>query len=223
MLEAADEIGGGTRIQRGDRARAAARPLLGVPPDGRRARSSCRRWSSSGTGCTGASRRSTARIRSTTAAPACCTARSRPPPPDSARDGAPVAALFGRTSARFDALSEDIMGPLLRVPHHPLTLARFGAPTVLPAVSAGPGVSHRRGPRTVRRGRRARLPAVEPPADVGDRARHHHRRAPARLAGGRGRVAVDHRRAGRAARRPRRQDRDRDARRRRPRSCRSPT
>ena len=25
------------------------------------------------------------------------------------------------------------MGPLLRVPHHPLTLARFGAPTVLPA------------------------------------------------------------------------------------------
>jgi phytoene dehydrogenase-like protein len=41
--------------------------------------------------------------------------------------------LFSRTSTRFDALSEDIMGPLLRVPHHPLTLARFGAPTVLPA------------------------------------------------------------------------------------------
>ena len=41
--------------------------------------------------------------------------------------------LFSRTSRRFDALSDDIMGPLLRVPHHPLTLARFGAPTVLPA------------------------------------------------------------------------------------------
>jgi phytoene dehydrogenase-like protein len=41
--------------------------------------------------------------------------------------------LFGRTSERFDALSEDIMRPLLRVPRHPLTLARFGAPTALPA------------------------------------------------------------------------------------------
>jgi len=41
--------------------------------------------------------------------------------------------LFGRTSESFDALSEDIMRPLLRVPRHPLTLARFGAPTALPA------------------------------------------------------------------------------------------
>ena len=42
-------------------------------------------------------------------------------------------ALFDRPSKRFDAISDDIMGPLLRPPHHPLTLARFGAPTVLPA------------------------------------------------------------------------------------------
>jgi len=48
-------------------------------------------------------------------------------------DGSRWRALFGWTSARFDALSEDIMGSLLRVPHHPLVLARFGAPTVLPA------------------------------------------------------------------------------------------
>jgi len=41
--------------------------------------------------------------------------------------------LFGQPSARFDALAEDIMRPLLRVPKHPLLLARFGAPTVLPA------------------------------------------------------------------------------------------
>jgi phytoene dehydrogenase-like protein len=41
--------------------------------------------------------------------------------------------LFSRTSRRFDVLSDDIMGPLLKVPHHPLTLARFGGPTVLPA------------------------------------------------------------------------------------------
>lgn len=42
-------------------------------------------------------------------------------------------ALFDRPVARFDALNDDIMGPLLRVPHHPLTLARFGVPTTLPA------------------------------------------------------------------------------------------
>ena len=42
-------------------------------------------------------------------------------------------ALFDRPSKRFDAISDDIMGPLLRLPHHPLMLARFGAPTVLPA------------------------------------------------------------------------------------------
>ncbi len=48
-------------------------------------------------------------------------------------DGSLWRALFGWSSARFDALSEDIMGPLLRAPHHPLMLARFGAPTMLPA------------------------------------------------------------------------------------------
>ncbi|MGH9061937.1 MAG: phytoene desaturase family protein, partial [Acidimicrobiales bacterium] len=51
-------------------------------------------------------------------------------------DGSRWRLMFGRPSARFDALSPDIMGPLLRVPKHPLTLARFGAPTVLPASTA---------------------------------------------------------------------------------------
>jgi phytoene dehydrogenase-like protein len=49
------------------------------------------------------------------------------------RDGKRWRLLFERPSRKFDALSDDIMGPLLRVPEHPLTLARFGAPTVLPA------------------------------------------------------------------------------------------
>lgn len=49
------------------------------------------------------------------------------------RDGARWRHAFGYAAARFDALSDDIMGPLLRIPHHPLMLARFGAPTVLPA------------------------------------------------------------------------------------------
>jgi phytoene dehydrogenase-like protein len=48
-------------------------------------------------------------------------------------DGARWRGLFGRTSANFDALAVDIMRPLLRMPRHPLTLARFGAPTALPA------------------------------------------------------------------------------------------
>ncbi|WIM87853.1 NAD(P)/FAD-dependent oxidoreductase [Candidatus Mycobacterium wuenschmannii] len=47
-------------------------------------------------------------------------------------DGPRWQRLFGWPSAKFDMLSEDIMGPLLRLPHHPLALARFGAPTVLP-------------------------------------------------------------------------------------------
>lgn len=50
-------------------------------------------------------------------------------------DGSRWQLLFGGPSRRFDKLSEDIMGPLLRVPRHPLELARFGAPTVLPAAA----------------------------------------------------------------------------------------
>jgi phytoene dehydrogenase-like protein len=47
-------------------------------------------------------------------------------------DGPRWRLAFGYAAARFDALSDDIMGPLLRLPHHPLMLARFGAPTLLP-------------------------------------------------------------------------------------------
>jgi phytoene dehydrogenase-like protein len=48
-------------------------------------------------------------------------------------DGGRWRRAFGGPSAKFDTLSQDIMGPLLRVPKHPVTLARFGVPTVLPA------------------------------------------------------------------------------------------
>lgn len=48
-------------------------------------------------------------------------------------DGRVWKALFQGPVDRFDALSTDIMGPLLRVPRHPVGLARFGAPTTLPA------------------------------------------------------------------------------------------
>jgi phytoene dehydrogenase-like protein len=49
------------------------------------------------------------------------------------RDGSRWRMLFGKPSAKFDVLAADIMGPMLRVPKHPLALARFGGPTVLPA------------------------------------------------------------------------------------------
>ena len=50
-----------------------------------------------------------------------------------AHDGAWWRRLFDHNSRHYDALSEDVLRPLLRFPHHPLTLARFGIPTVLPA------------------------------------------------------------------------------------------
>ncbi|MER5387653.1 NAD(P)/FAD-dependent oxidoreductase [Saccharopolyspora sp. NPDC002686] len=41
--------------------------------------------------------------------------------------------LFAGPAADYDVLSEDILGPLLRIPRHPLRLARFGIPALLPA------------------------------------------------------------------------------------------
>jgi phytoene dehydrogenase-like protein len=48
------------------------------------------------------------------------------------RDGDRWRLLFGRTSAGFDQLAEDITRPLAHLPRHPLRLARFGLPTLLP-------------------------------------------------------------------------------------------
>lgn len=41
--------------------------------------------------------------------------------------------LFAGPSADYDALSADILRPLLRVPRHPVRLARFGIPALAPA------------------------------------------------------------------------------------------
>lgn len=48
-------------------------------------------------------------------------------------DGALWRALFGATSAAYDEFADDVLGPLLRIPRHPLRLARFGAPAAVPA------------------------------------------------------------------------------------------
>lgn len=50
-------------------------------------------------------------------------------------DGPRWRLLFERTSADFDRLAGDVTGPLLRVPEHPLRLARFGLPALLPAAA----------------------------------------------------------------------------------------
>ena len=48
-------------------------------------------------------------------------------------DGARWRRLFGALTKDLDALFEDITQPLLRVPHHPLLTARFGAVSATPA------------------------------------------------------------------------------------------
>jgi phytoene dehydrogenase-like protein len=50
-------------------------------------------------------------------------------------DGRRYRALVDASVRRWDALAPDVMGPLLRIPSHPLLLARFGLPTVLPAAA----------------------------------------------------------------------------------------
>ncbi|KAF0846686.1 phytoene desaturase family protein [Nocardia caishijiensis] len=41
--------------------------------------------------------------------------------------------LFERPAANYDQISGDIMRPLLRIPRHPIHLARFGIPATVPA------------------------------------------------------------------------------------------
>ncbi|MGY3677945.1 phytoene desaturase family protein [Streptomyces sp. TE33382] len=48
-------------------------------------------------------------------------------------DGRRYRALIGPSVQHWDALAQDVMGPLSRIPSHPLLLARFGLPTTLPA------------------------------------------------------------------------------------------
>ncbi|MBF6191798.1 NAD(P)/FAD-dependent oxidoreductase [Nocardia implantans] len=48
-------------------------------------------------------------------------------------DGRVWRLLFERTAAGYERMSGDIMRPLLRVPRHPVSLARFGVPALVPA------------------------------------------------------------------------------------------
>lgn len=48
-------------------------------------------------------------------------------------DGRRWSRLFAAAAAGYDELSEDILRPLLRIPRHPVRLARFGLPALVPA------------------------------------------------------------------------------------------
>jgi phytoene dehydrogenase-like protein len=48
-------------------------------------------------------------------------------------DAAAWERLFGHASRNLDALSESLLGPVLRLPRHPLVLARHGPASLLPA------------------------------------------------------------------------------------------
>jgi len=52
-------------------------------------------------------------------------------------DGGTWRRLFAGPSARYDALAEDILGPLVGLPRHPLLLGRFGLPALAPATVLG--------------------------------------------------------------------------------------
>lgn len=51
--------------------------------------------------------------------------------------GSRWAAAFGASSRNFDSLMMDISRPILHIPKHPLTLARFGLRASLPATALG--------------------------------------------------------------------------------------
>jgi phytoene dehydrogenase-like protein len=54
-------------------------------------------------------------------------------------DGRAWKRLFGRSAAGFAALNEDLVGPVVHVPKHPIRLARFGLPSLAPATLVARG------------------------------------------------------------------------------------
>ena len=48
-------------------------------------------------------------------------------------DGKPYRSIVGRLSRRFDDLADDVLGPVVHIPRHPIFLTRFGIDAVQPA------------------------------------------------------------------------------------------
>ena len=104
VLEAADQIGGGTRTAELTVPGVRHDVCSAVHPLGCRLAVSCRRCRSPSTALSGGGRASTSPIRSTVAAPASCGDRSRTLRPGLGADGEAWRRSFGPLADRFDAL-----------------------------------------------------------------------------------------------------------------------
>ena len=171
VLEAADQIGGGTRTQRADRARPAARPLLGVPSRWRVGSPYLStlglerhglRWRWPEIDCAhplddGRGRRAVAIDRRD---------RGRP----RRRRQALAAAVRQRGRRASTTLADDLMRPhRARAPPPAPPGSASGRPRCCPADADRPGVAHRQGQGAVGGRRRPRVPPAAPPDHLGDR------------------------------------------------------
>ena len=160
--------------------------------------------------CRGGYPRSTACIPSTAAAPECCIARSTTPPTGLGADGHAVApAVRQDVGAASMHCLRTSWGRCCGFPHHPLTLARFGAPDGASRFDPRQVVSYREaralfGGVAAHAFRPLHYPMTSAIGLGIITAGHRHGWPVA--AGG---FAVDHQRAGVAAGRSGRQDRDR--------------
>ena len=171
--------------RRGHPARPGARPLLGDPSDGRWLDLPRRPGPGALRPELAAGRRSTACIHSTTERRAYCTARVDETADGLGADGVAVAAAFGWAVQRVRrTLPRTSWVRCCGSRSHPVTLARFGAPTVAAGSLFARMFRTPEGPGVVRRRCGARLSAAALPDDLGDRPGHHHCRASPRLAGG---------------------------------------
>jgi phytoene dehydrogenase-like protein len=142
VLEAADEPGGGTRsfadpVPTGS-CTTTARPCIRSGS----ARRTCARCRSTATASSGCSRRSPARIRSTTGTRRCCTATSTRPSRGSGRTVRGGGAVRRAVARLRRARRTSILGPLVRVPRHPLVLARNGLLSLAPATLTAARFAH---------------------------------------------------------------------------------
>ena len=126
-----------------------------------------------------------------------------------AGDGGRPSAARPRGFAELNR--DDLVRPVLHLPRHPVRLALFGIRTLVPAATLARTPRLGGGGSAVRRCRRPRVLAPEPPAVLGGRDGARLRLPRLRLAGRQGRLRRDHRRAGRDGDRARGADRDGNA------------
>ena len=127
-------------------------------------------------------------------------------------DGQRWRRLFEPMASRFEDLLADATQPILRLPRHPLTLARFGARSLLPATTLGRMWRTEHDQGALGRRRCARVRAAQPAHDQRRRTDADRGRTRPGLGGGQGWLAGHRHGIGNRHRTSRRPDRDRCAR-----------